>query len=206
MVTTICWSTSGKVHYALEGVIVTCGATIEWLKNELGFISDSSETESIALSVTDNNGVYLIPAFSGLGAPYWDMNRKASISGMTFSTNKNHIVRAALESIPYQIKDVIEAMESDTGLSLEQLMIDGGISSNGFIVAFLADLLEKPVVSVGISEVSGLGAAFLAGLQEGVFRDFYHLEQLTTAKRTQLPSGDKRVLAWHQQWKKYLTL
>jgi glycerol kinase len=107
MVTTICWSTEEKVQYALEGVIVSCGATVEWLKNELELFSDSKQTEAMANAVTDNGGVYMIPAFSGLGAPYWDMNRKGSITGLTFGMNKNHVVRAALESIPYQIKDVL---------------------------------------------------------------------------------------------------
>ena len=141
--TTICWSTEDRVDYALEGVIVTCGATIEWLKNELGLFPDSRQTEAMARAVPDNNGVYLVPAFSGLGAPHWDMSRKASITGLTFDCNKNHMVRAALESIPYQIKDVIQAMEQDTGIDLEALMVDGGITANGFVVQFLADLLQN---------------------------------------------------------------
>jgi glycerol kinase len=178
MVTTICWSTGDKVNYALEGVIVTCGATIEWLKNELGLFSDSRQTEQMALSVSDNGGVYLVPAFSGLGAPYWDMNRKASVTGLTFGSNKNHIVRAALESIPYQIKDVIAAMEIDTDLELQQLMVDGGITSNKFVLQFLSDLLEKPVMNIGQADVSALGAAFMAGLQAGIFKDLEHLSSL----------------------------
>lgn len=202
MVTTICWSTRETVHYALEGVIVTCGATIEWLKNQLGLIADSKETEALAKGVPDNGGVYLIPAFSGLGAPYWDMNRKASITGMTFNTNRNHIVRAALESIPYQIKDVIEAMEEDSGLVLEQLMVDGGISANDFVVSFLADLLQKSVINIGISDVSGLGAAFLAGLETGVFQDLEHLKQLQKDKKIKLPTANSFVKQWHEAWKK----
>ena len=106
MVTTICWSTEDRVDYAFEGVIVSCGATIEWLKNELALFSNSTDTEAMARAVEDNAGVYLVPAFSGLGSPHWDMERRASITGMSFGTTKNHIVRAALESIPYQIKDV----------------------------------------------------------------------------------------------------
>jgi glycerol kinase len=201
MVTTICWSTENKVQYALEGVIVTCGATIEWLKNELGLFSDSKETEAMAESVEDNNGVYLIPGFSGLGAPHWDMNRKASISGLTFGSTKNHIVRAALESIPYQIKDVIEAMEADTKISLQQLMIDGGISSNNFIVRFLTDLLEKPVVNIGIPDVSALGAAYLAGLHAGIFESLDHLSKLNTDKKIFKPSGDPKILSYYTEWK-----
>ena len=201
MVTTICWSTKDAVQYALEGVIVTCGATIEWLKNQLGLIADSRDTEAMAMAVRDNGGVYLIPAFSGLGAPYWDMNRKASITGMTFATTKNHIVRAALESIPYQIKDVIEAMEQDSGLALERLMIDGGTSSNQFVVRFLADLLQKPVVNIGVADVSALGAALLAGLEVGVFPSIEHLKNLNPDIKIQEPANDPDIRDWHRQWK-----
>ncbi len=202
MVTTICWSTAGKLQYALEGVIVTCGATIEWLKNELELFTDSKQTEAMALDVEDNGGVYLIPAFSGLGAPYWDMNRKAAISGLTFGTNKKHIVRAALESIPYQIKDVIVAMEADTKIELQQLMIDGGISSNNFIVQFLANLLEKPVANIGIPDVSALGAAYLAGLQQKIFKNLDELSRLSRDKKIFKPSGDDRMKVWYKGWKK----
>lgn len=202
MVTTICWSTEEKVQYALEGVIVTCGATIEWLKNELNFFTDSKQTETMATSVADNNGVYLIPAFSGLGAPHWDMNMKASITGLTFNANKNHIVRAALESIPYQIKDVIVAMEADTKIPLQQLMIDGGISSNNFIVQFLADLLNKPVVNIGIADVSALGAAYLAGLQQKIYKDLDHLQLLQTDDRVTQPTTNDKVVQSYEGWKK----
>lgn len=206
MVTTICWSTEDKVQYALEGVIVTCGATIEWLKNELGLFADSKQTEAMATAVEDNNGVYLIPAFSGLGAPHWDMNRKASISGLTFGSNKNHIVRAALESIPYQIKDVIEAMEVDTKIELQQLMVDGGISSNIFVVQFLSDLLNKPVVNIGIPDVSALGAAYLAGLQQKIYKDLDHLSQLNSNKRILQPIGDSKVRSWYKGWKEAIRM
>ena len=201
MVTTICWSTEGKVQYALEGVIVSCGATIEWLKNELGLFTDSKQTQAMATAVEDNNGVYLIPAFSCLGAPHWDMKRKASITGLTFSANKNHIIRAALESIPYQIKDVIVAMEADTNVELHQLMVDGGISSNKFIVQFLAELLNKPVVNIGIADVSALGAAYLAGLQQKVFKDLQHLEQLNADKKITAPTSNDKVQRWYKEWK-----
>jgi len=200
MVSTICWSMEGNVQYALEGVIVSCGATIEWLKNEVGIIDDSSETALLARKVNDNNGVYLIPAFSGLGAPYWDMSRKASITGLTFSATKNHIVRAALESIPYQIKDVIDAMEADTKIELNQLMIDGGISSNNFVVQFLADLLKKPVVNIGIADVSALGAAYLAGLQQRIYKDLNHLSRLNAEKKTVMPSANDLIETWYNEW------
>lgn len=204
MVTTICWSSEETVQYALEGVIVTCGATIEWLKNELGFISQSQQTEAMATAVEDNGGIYLVPAFSGLGAPYWDMNRKASIVGLTFGTKKNHLVRAALESIPYQIKDVIVAMETDTGISLQQLMVDGAISNNQFIIQFLADLLEKPVINIGQTDVSALGAACLAGLKSGVFKDLEHLSSLHADQKITNPTENTRMEQWYQGWQRSL--
>jgi glycerol kinase len=201
MVTTICWSTHEQVKYALEGVIVSCGSTLEWLKNELQLFRDSRETEALANSVEDSGGVYLIPAFSGLGAPYWDMNRKASLTGLTFGTHKNHVVRAALESIPFQIKDVIAAMESDTGVELHQLMVDGGVTSNQFVMRFLADLMEKPVVNIGMADVSALGAAYMAGLQSGIFKNLDQLAQISGEKKVYHPSGLK-LNRRHEEWKK----
>ena len=201
MITTICWSTEGRVDYALEGVIVSCGATIEWIKNELGLFKDSSETEAMANEVDGNNGVYIIPAFSGLGAPYWDMNRKASITGLSFGANKNHIVRAALESIPFQIKDVIAAMEEDTGIDLQELMVNGGITRNQFVMQFLADLLEKKVVNMGMPDVSALGAAYLAGLTTGIFKNIEHLTTLNNNKSFNSPAVDTvEVKKAHQGW------
>lgn len=177
MLTTICWSMEGRIDYALEGAIVSCGSTIEWLKNQMGLFENSKETQSMAESVSDNNGVYLIPAFSGLGAPHWEMDRKATISGLTFDTNVFHIVRAALESIPYQIKDVITAMEQDAGVRLQELNVDGGITTNTFIMQFLADLLDLQVRRSDMSDVSALGAAYLSGLKAGIYKD---LDALTT--------------------------
>ncbi|MVM30268.1 glycerol kinase GlpK [Spirosoma sp. HMF4905] len=191
MVTTVCWSTEERVDYALEGVIVTCGATIEWLKNTLELFAESRETEAMATAVPDNGGVYIIPAFSGLGAPHWQMSRKASISGLTFGSTKNHIVRAALESIPYQIKDVIVAMEQDTGISLEELMVNGGISANKFVLQFLADLLGKSVVNKGMPDVSAQGAAYLAGLKAGIYKDLAYLTSINLNKETVKPGVDQ---------------
>ena len=203
MVTTVCWSTEGRIDYALEGVIVSCGATIEWLKNELHVFADSKETETMANAVADNGGVYLVPAFSGLGSPHWDMERKASITGMSFSTTKDHLVRAALESIPYQIKDVILAMEKDAGVSLKELNADGGITSNRFVMQFLSDLLQKNVTTIGMPDVSALGAAYLAGLQAGVYEDIGSLKKMNTEKKQQQPSKDNRIAqAGYEGWKK----
>ncbi|SMC87236.1 FGGY family carbohydrate kinase [Pedobacter nyackensis] len=206
MISTICWSTDEEVAYALEGVIVSCGSTIEWLKNELGLFADSRETESMARSVSDNNGVYLIPAFSGLGAPHWDMNRKAEINGLTFGANKNHIVRAALESIPYQIKDVITAMYNDTSIELEELTVNGGIASNSFVLQLTADLLEKNVVNMGMPDVSALGAAYLAGLKTGIFRDIAHLKTLNSEQSIHQPgSNTDQVHKNYENWKKMIS-
>ena len=203
MVTTICWSAGKRVDYALEGVIVSCGATIEWLKNELNLFSDSKETVDMANAVTDNGGVYLIPAFSGLGSPYWDMERKASLAGISFGTNKNHIVRAALESISYQVKDVIVAMEKDAGVSLKELSADGGITANGFVIKFLTDLLNKNVATIGMADVSALGAAYLAGLQAGVYENIDSLRQLNTEKKCFQPDGmSKTAHIGYEGWKK----
>ena len=200
MVTTICWSTEGRVDYAFEGVIVSCGSTIEWLKNELKLIGDSKETEAIATSVADNNGVYIVPAFSGLGAPHWDMNRKASITGLTFDCNKDHVVRAALESIPYQIKDVIVAMEQDAGIELQELMVDGGITANKFVLQFLSDLLQRKIVNIGMPDVSALGAAYLAGLKAGVYKDLEHLKTLNIDKSVTHPQENKNIKEHYSGW------
>ena len=156
----------------------------------------------MAISVADNAGVYLVPAFSGLGAPHWDMKRKASISGLTFGTTKNHIVRAALESIPYQIKDVIVAMEEDVNLELQQLMTDGGITSNKFVLQFLADLLERSVVNIGMADVSALGAAYLAGLKAGVYKDLQQLETFNSDKTLVRPGKNEKVKTWYAGWQK----
>jgi glycerol kinase len=201
MITTICWSTEKQVDYALEGVIVSCGSTIEWLKNELGIISNVSQTEAMATAVADNNGVYLVPAFSGLGAPHWDMSRKASINGLTFDCNKNHVVRAALESIPYQIKDVITAMQTDAGIQLNELMIHGGLTANQFILGFLADLLDCGVVRSEMPDISALGAALLAGLKAGIFKDIAAVKKLYAQKSTVVTGkyADK-IESFYQGW------
>jgi glycerol kinase len=202
MVTTICWSMEDMVQYALEGVIVSCGSTIEWVKNELGLFSDSKQTSNIANSVADNGGVYLIPAFSGLGAPYWEMNRKAVIAGLNFGSTKNHIIRAALESIPYQINDVTRAMETETGINLNQLMVDGGITSNEFVMQFLADILNKPVVTIRQPDVSALGAAYMAGLKAGIYKSIEHLAQLNSDKKTYAPVANNKTAIYYEGWKK----
>ena len=201
MVTTICWSTEERVDYALEGVIVSCGATIEWLKNELGLFADSHQTEQMAASVPNNNGVYIIPAFSGLGAPHWDMNRKAEILGLTFDCNKNHIVRAALETIPFQIKDVITAMETDTGIALVKLMVNGGITANHFVLQLIADVLKCELIKQDTPDISALGAAYLAGLQAGIFNNLDAISNLKNepVSFTQTEAGNG-MQQYHKEW------
>ncbi len=202
MVSTICWSIPGRVDYALEGIIVTCGATINWLRDQLGLFSDSKNTQEMSLSVKDNNGVYFIPAFSGLGAPHWKMNAKALILGLTLDCNKNHIIRAALESIPYQIKDVITAMEQDSGIKLKELKADGGITSNHFIMQFLSDLLGTDVINIGIEEVSALGAAYMAGLQKGIFTDISQIQKLNqNINRFSPNTNNNSIMTSYKGWK-----
>jgi len=201
MVTTVCWSIADRVDFALEGVIVSCGATVEWLKNELGLFTDSRQTEAMATSVPDNNGVYIIPAFSGLGAPHWDMSRKASINGLTFDCNKNHIARAALESIAYQIKDVISAMETDTGIEVKELMANGGISANKFVLQFIADLLGCNVVTRDVADISAFGAACLAGLSAEIYYNIDELKALTSGnKKIHTPDTSSGVHQYYFGW------
>lgn len=206
LLATVAWSTEGRVDYALEGAIVACGSTIEWIKNELALFKDVQETEAMALAVEDNAGVYLIPAFSGLGAPHWQMNRRASIEGMTFGTTKNHIVRAALESIPYQIKDVIEAMREDMGTELKSISINGGLSKNKFVMQFLVDLLGVPLNQQSNPDVSALGAAYLSGLKSGVYQSIEQLKELNTSRTTQaLPNkGNIKVKNGYLGWQSLL--
>lgn len=202
MVSTICWSTPDRVDYAYEGIIVSAGSTIEWVKNQLGLFDNHSEIEEICTSLDDNGGVYIIPAFSGLGAPHWDMNRKASIEGLSFDSNKNHVIRAAVESVPYQIKDVIVAMESDSGTPLTELKIDGGITNNKFVVQFLADLLERKVTNIDIADVSALGAGYLAGLDAGVYPSIEYLSKLNQqSNSTSKGKNSKEVLEYYEKWK-----
>jgi glycerol kinase len=205
MVTTICWSTAYRVDYALEGIIVSAGATIEWVKNQLGLFENTDDLEAICLSLDDNGGVYIIPAFSGLGAPHWDMNRKASIEGLSFESTKSHIIRAAVESVPYQIKEVIAAMEADSGTPLTEVKIDGGITSNKFVVQFLADLLERKVTNMDLADVSALGAGYLAGLKEGVYKGIDQLKTLNqNSTTTQAGPDSEKVKSCYEVWKKMI--
>ena len=210
MVSTICWSTGDRVDYALEGIIVTCAATLAWIRKQLGLFAQSHETEAMALAVDDTDGVAIVPAFSGIGAPHWKMDAKAAILGLTFGSTKNHIVRAALESIPFQIKDVIAAMETDSGIRLSELKADGGPTANTFVMQSLADVLNANVATIGFGEVSALGAAYMAGLECGVFKDLAQLQALSASKNIYTPGERQRQViqaytAWERTLKQYLS-
>ena len=167
LLTTIAWGINGKVNYALEGSIFVAGAAVQWLRDELKLFSTAAESEEMALSVKDSNGVYVVPAFVGLGAPHWDSYARGSVFGLTRGSNKNHLVRATLEAIAYQTLDLVEAMSADTGAELAFLKVDGGTSANNFLMQFQADILNKQVIRPKVIETTSLGAAYLAGLATG---------------------------------------
>ncbi len=167
LLTTIAWGLNGKVEYALEGSIFIAGASVQWLRDELKIIDNAAASEEMAAAVVDTNGVYVVPAFVGLGAPYWDMYARGSILGLTRGANRNHIVRATLESIAYQTRDVLEAMQEDSKINLQALKVDGGAVANNFLMQFQADILGVPIYRPEVTETTALGAAYLAGLAVG---------------------------------------
>ncbi|MDR1537014.1 MAG: glycerol kinase GlpK [Clostridiales bacterium] len=169
LLTTIAWGAFGKVEYAVEGSVFIAGAVVSWMRDELGLIREASETESFARSVPDTCGVYLVPAFVGLGAPHWDQHARGVISGLTRAASKSHIIRAALESIAYQSYDVIKAMEAEADIKASIIKVDGGASANDFLMQFQADILNMRVSRPTVTESSALGAAYLAGLAAGVY-------------------------------------
>lgn len=182
MLTTIGWSLEGQVNYALEGVIVSCGSTIEWLKNQLAIFTSYDQIEPMATFLETNEDVYLVPAFSGMGAPYWQKEWKASIHGLTFGTTKEHLVRAALESIAFQLKDVIFSIEKETKTQLKELKVNGGITANKFLMQFIADLLKTPITNMGITDVSAWGAALISGLGVKLWTNIDEIPKLPADK------------------------
>lgn len=170
LVTTIAWGVDDKVEYALEGSIFVAGAAVQWLRDELGLIRDAAESEVLAKSVPDANDCYFVPAFVGLGAPYWDQYARGAIVGLTRGVNRNHIVRATLESIAYQVNDVLMAMQEDSGMPITSLRVDGGACDNDFLMQFQADILNTSVVRPYCIETTAMGAAYLAGLAVGYWR------------------------------------
>ncbi|WGK69159.1 glycerol kinase GlpK [Candidatus Haliotispira prima] len=178
LLTTIAWGIDGKVHYALEGSVFVAGAVIRWLRDELKMIHDARDTEYYAGKVDDTNGVYLVPAFVGLGAPHWDMHARGTMVGLTQGSNREHIIRAALESIAYQSQDVIDSMIRDAGIALPELRVDGGASANNFLMQFQADIANRRVVRPRINETTALGVALLAGLAVGFWQDQRQVAEL----------------------------
>lgn len=167
LVTTIAWGLDGKVYYALEGSIFVAGAAVQWLRDELRVIDSASDSEYMARKVKDTNGCYVVPAFTGLGAPYWDQYARGTIVGITRGVNKYHIIRATLESLAYQVNDVLTAMESDSGIKITSLKVDGGASANNFLMQTQADIINIPVIRPQCVETTAMGAAYLAGLAVG---------------------------------------
>lgn len=180
LVTTIAASAPGTPHaeYALEGSVFVAGALIQWLRDELQIIETAAESEGLARSVSDTGGVYVVPAFTGLGAPYWDADARGTISGITRGTNRAHIVRAALEALAYQVSDLVVAMEDDAGSPMKALNVDGGASANDFLMQFQADILDLSLRRPKNTETTALGAAYLAGLATGFWKDVDELRAL----------------------------
>ncbi len=177
-------SLDASPQFAIEGSIFTAGAAVQWLRDKLGIVPSASSTEAIAESVSDTGGVYFVPAFVGLGAPYWDPNARAMLTGVTLATEAKHVVRATLEGIAYQVRELVEAMEADSGEPLRELRVDGGAAANNFLMQFQADILGKPIVRPADTETTALGAAYLAGLACGFFPSLESIESNWTADRT----------------------
>ena len=195
LVSTIGIDFDGKVEYALEGSVFVGGAVIQWLRDELGFIRESADSEYFARKVKDSGGVYVVPAFTGLGAPYWDMYARGAIFGLTRGAGRNQIIRAALESIAYQSADVLHAMQADTGLSIAELKADGGASANELLMQFQADITGVIVRRPMIRETTALGAAYLAGLATGVWRDRAQIKEQWTLDKLFEPQMDRKTAA-----------
>ena len=211
LLTTVAWKINGEMQYALEGSVFIAGAIVQWLRDGLHLIRNSAEVEALAKSVSDNGGVYLVPAFAGLGAPYWDQEARGTIVGLTRGSEKGHIARAALESICYQTRDVLVAMEADSGIPIRELRVDGGATVNDLLMQFQSDILNVSVVRPKIIETTALGAAYLAGLAVGFWKsvddiqgywqaDQTYVSQMEEAPREKYLKGWKRavhaVLAW----------
>jgi len=201
LLATIGWSRNGQTVYALEGSVFIAGAALEWLRDEMGIIEDAAESERMAHDAQDTGGVYFVPAFVGLGAPHWDAYARGTIVGLTRGTNRNHLVRAALESIAYQTRAVVDAMAKDSGIRPEVLRVDGGASRNNFLCQFQADILGIPVEPAATSETTALGAAYLAGLATGFWKSEQELSaQLKIARRFEPRMGESQRKELYAGW------
>jgi glycerol kinase len=190
LLTTLAWGIDGKVEYALEGSIFVAGAAVQWLRDGLGLVAHASESDAAARAVEDTGGVYLVPAFVGLGAPYWDERARGALVGLTRGTTREHVIRATLESIAYQTRDVVECLRQDSGLTLDVLRVDGGACENDFLMQFQADLLGVPVRRPPLLELTAFGSAALAGLATGVWPDRAAVQSATEGGRLFEPSMD----------------
>ena len=188
LLTTVAWDLGKGFTYALEGSVFIAGAVVQWLRDELGLLADSADSEALARSVADTGGVYVVPAFVGMGAPYWDPEARGTIVGITRGTNRARLVRAALEAIAYQSRDLLVAMESDFGSALPYIKADGGAAANSFLMQFQADVLDRPVILPEVNEVTALGAAYLAGLQVGYWADVKEVERNWRKRREFFPA------------------
>ena len=211
LLTTIAWGIGDTVTYALEGSIFVAGAAVQWLRDQLRLVYDAAETEYYAERVEDTNGVYVVPAFTGLGAPYWDMYARGAIVGLSRGAKREHIVRATLESIAYGTRDVLSAMEKDSGIMLKALKVDGGAAVNNFLMQFQADILNVPVHRPQVLETTALGAAYLAGLAVGFWKDMEEIKrnwavdraftvQMDEAARTQRYAGWQKAITRAMDW------
>ncbi|MDQ7062980.1 MAG: glycerol kinase GlpK [candidate division KSB1 bacterium] len=197
LLTTIAWGMDGRVEYALEGSIFIAGAAVQWLRDELALLNHSAESESLAQRLSSSEGVYLVPAFVGLGAPYWDSEVRGALFGLTRGTRREHFIRAALESMAYQTRDVLNAMQDDSGLELKSLRVDGGAAGNNFLMQFQADILDVPVERPEVHETTALGAAYLAGLAVGFWRDQQQIRDNREVNRRfapQMPETEREAL------------
>ncbi len=203
LLTTIAWGLEGKVEYALEGSIFVAGAAVQWLRDELKIIDNAAASEELASAVPDSNGVYVVPGFVGMGAPYWDMYARGAVLGLTRGANRNHLVRATLESIAYQTRDVLEAMQEDSGIRLKSLKVDGGAVVNNFLMQFQSDILGVPVDRPVVTETTALGAAYLAGLAVGFWPDKDEIARKWRVDKTFAPAMDQsQKESKYAGWKK----
>ena len=203
LVTTIAWGLGGKVQYALEGSVFTAGAAIQWLRDELHLLDSAAESEYLARQVPDTNGCYVVPAFSGLGAPHWDSYARGTIVGLTRGVNRNHIIRATLDALAYQTVDVLRAMRADSGIDLASLKVDGGASANNYLMQAQADLTGAPVLRPRCVETTAMGASYLAGLAVGIWSSPREVARNWSVDRTFQPElepeeRDRRLTGWHR--------
>lgn len=201
LLTSVGWGLDGEVEYALEGIYYVAGATIQWLRDGLNLIHESAESEACAYKVSDNNGVYIVPAFVGLSAPYWDSHARGTITGLTRGTDKNHLVRAGLESIAYQMKDLVLCMEDDSGIKATELKVDGGVTNNNFVMEFQASLLGIPVVRPQNVDASVRGAAFMAGMAVGMWNSKEEIKKLYLVdKKFEPECNEEEMKQYYSGW------